>query len=333
MNSRVLVTGASGLLGRTVATSLVARGEHVTVLQRGDSGLPVRQVRGDLGDLSVLDDALAGVDRVIHCAAKVSINGPESEFRRINVDGTRALLDAARARGVHSFVHVSTPSVAHVGRAIHGDGARSADPDNARGNYARSKAEAELLALSSSAPDFAVCAIRPHLIWGPGDEQLIGRIIARAAAGRLFLIDHGHALIDTTYIDNAADALVHALDRCCSNAGRALVVSNGEPRTVAELLERICVAAGQAPPQRSVPASVAYRAGQLAERAWGDAEPPLTSFLVEQLSTAHWFDQRETREALSWTPSISLQRGFGLLAEYYGTRVAPPSTATSVPVT
>lgn len=333
MNGRVLVTGASGLLGRTVVTALVARGDEVTVLQRGDSGLPVRQVRGDLGDLSALDDALTGVDRVIHCAAKVSINGPESEFRRVNVDGTRALLDAARARGVHSFVHVSTPSVAHVGRAIHGDGARPADPENARGSYARTKAEAELIALASSTPDFAVCAIRPHLIWGPGDEQLIGRIVARAAAGRLFLVDHGHALIDTTYIDNASDALIAALDRCSLNAGLAFVVSNGEPRTVAELLERICHAAGQQPPRRSIPASVAYRAGQVAERAWGDAEPPLTSFLVEQLSTAHWFDQRETQQALLWKPAISVQRGFVRLAEYYGTRVDPPSTATSVPVT
>lgn len=333
MSGRVLITGASGLLGRTVAMALVARGEQVTVLQRGDSGLPVRQVRGDLVDPVALDDALTGVDRVIHCAAKVSINGPESEFRRVNVDGTIALLDSARAHGVHSFVHVSTPSVAHVGRAIHGDGARPANPDHARGSYARTKAEAELIALSSSTPDFAVCAIRPHLIWGPGDEQLIGRIVARAAAGRLFLVDHGYALIDTTYIDNAADSLLHALDRCFLNAGRAFVVSNGEPRTVAELLERICVAAGQAPPHRSVPASLAYRAGQIAERAWGDAEPPLTSFLVEQLSTAHWFDQRETRDALAWVPTISLQQGFLLLAEHYGTRVAPPSTATSVPVT
>jgi nucleoside-diphosphate-sugar epimerase len=302
-------------------------------MQRGDSGLDVRQVRGDLNDAEARAAALQGVDRVIHCAAKVSINGPESEFTRINVDGTIGLLTEARDRGVHSFVHVSTPSVAHLGRAIHGDQAQPADPVRARGNYARTKAEAELLALAASDATFSVCAVRPHLIWGPGDEQLIGRIITRARAGRLFLVDHGYALIDTTYIDNAADALISALDTCKANAGRAFVVSNGEPRTVAELLELICRAAGLEPPRRSVPAAAAYRAGAIAERLWGDEEPPLTSFLVEQLATAHWFDQRETRAALGWIPQVGLDEGFERLAASYGTRVDPPSTAITVPVT
>lgn len=333
MSGRILVTGASGLLGKSVVQRLQARGERVTVLQRGASGLEVDEVRGDLTEPLTLRRALDGADRVIHCAARVSINGPVDEFRRVNVDGTALLLELAQSAGVTAFVHVSTPSVAHAGRAIHGDGALPADPLAARGHYARTKAEAELLALGASASDFAVCAIRPHLVWGPGDEQLIGRIVSRAAAGRLFLIDHGYALIDTTYIDNAADSLVAALDTCSANAGRAFVVSNGEPRTVAELLERICRAAGENPPERSVPARIALRAGALAERAWGDKEPPLNSFLVEQLATAHWFDQRETRAALKWAPGVSLNEGFSRLAAHYGTRVDPPSTATRVPVT
>ena len=333
MNGAILVTGATGLLGRTVVEQLLARGEEVTVMQRADSGLPVRQVRGDINGSQALTRALHGVDRVIHCAAKVSINGPESDFERINVAGTRALIAIARQGEVHSFVHVSTPSVAHIGRAIHGDQAQPADPGRARGNYARTKATAEVLALAASEPTFAVCAVRPHLVWGPGDEQLIGRIIARARAGRLFLVDHGYALIDTTYIDNAAGALVAALDTCLVNQGRAFVISNGEPRTVAELLERICRSAGLLPATRSLPASIAFRAGLLAERLWGDAEPPLTSFLVEQLSTAHWFDQREAQTALHWSPSVSLSEGFERLATYYGTRVDPPSTAIKVPVT
>ena len=333
MNGVILVTGASGLLGRSVVELLLARGDEVTVMQRTDSGLPVRQVRGDLNDSDSRLRALDGVDRVIHCAAKVSINGPRAEFERVNVEGTRALLASARRGGVHSFVHVSTPSVAHVGRAIHGDRAHPADPERARGNYARTKATAEVLALAASRPSFAVCAVRPHLVWGPGDEQLIGRIITRAQAGRLFLIDHGYALIDTTYIDNAAQALIAALDTCVENQGRAFVVSNGEPRTVAELLERICLSAGLERATRSLPASIAYTAGLMAERIWGNAEPPLTSFLVEQLSTAHWFDQREAQSALCWTPSVSLSEGFERLARFYGTRVDPPSTAMHVPVT
>lgn len=333
MTGRVLVTGTTGLLGRTVAEQLASRGERVTVMQRGASNLPFTEVRGDLCDPKARSEALEGVDRVIHCAAKVSITGSAREFMRTNVEGTQALLDDARERGVSAFVHVSTPSVAHVGSAIQGEEAEPADPARARGHYARSKAEAEIIALGTSDSSFAVCAIRPHLVWGPGDEQLIGRIVARAAAGRLFLIDHGYALIDTTYIDNAASSLVAALDTCHENRGQAFVVSNGEPRTVAELLERICLAAGQPPARRSVPAPVAYRAGQAAELVWTKSEPPLTSFLVEQLATAHWFDQRRTRSALHWTPAVSLEEGFRRLASHYGTRVDPPSTATSVPVT
>lgn len=329
----VLVTGATGLLGRTVAEQLVARGESVTVMQRGESGLAVHEVRGDLGSPEARARALEGIDRVIHCAAKVSITGDSEDFDRINIAGTLSLLADARSRGVRHFVHVSTPSVAHTGSAIQGDDALPANPREARGDYARSKAEAEIIALDSTDSRFAVCAIRPHLIWGPGDEQLIGRIVARAAAGRLFLIDHGYALIDTTYIDNAASSLIAALDTCSANSGQAFVVSNGEPRSVAELLERICRAAGVQPPRRSVPATVAFRAGQVAERLWTHSEPPLTSFLAEQLSTAHWFDQRRTRSALHWTPSVTLEEGFHRLAEHYGTRVDPPSTATRVPVT
>jgi nucleoside-diphosphate-sugar epimerase len=333
MTAGVLVTGATGLLGRTVAEQLVARGESVTVFQRGFSGLAVTEVRGDLTDPVARARALEGIDRVIHCAAKVSITGSPMEFDRVNIDGTEQLLADARSRGVSQFVHVSTPSVAHLGSAIQGDDASPANPAEARGDYARSKAEAEIIALDSTDSTFAVCAIRPHLIWGPGDEQLIGRIVARAAAGRLFLIDHGYALIDTTYIDNAASALIAALDACEDIRGEAFVVSNGEPRTVAELLERICLAAGTTPPRRSIPAGVAYRAGLVAERLWTGTEPPLTSFLAEQLSTAHWFDQRRTRAALRWSPAVSLEEGFCRLSEYYGTRVEPPSTAMRVPVT
>jgi nucleoside-diphosphate-sugar epimerase len=196
-------------------------------------------------------------------------------------------------------------------------------PIRARGNYARSKASAELLALAADSPGFAVVAVRPHLVWGPGDTQLVARIVERARSGRLALVGNGTSLIDTTYVSNAADAIVAALDRAPEVAvhGQAFVVTNGEPRMVAELVDRICAAAGAAPPRLRVPVVAAKSGGAAVEWLWSalrrTEEPPMTRFLAEQLSTAHWFDQRRTRKALRWSPQVTLAEGFARLAAAY----------------
>ena len=164
-------------------------------------------------------------------------------------------------------------------------------------------------------------AIRPHLIWGPGDTQLVGRAVSRAREGRLAIVGSGTALVDTTYIDNAADALVAALDRAPSVGGRAFVVTNGQPRPVRELLSRFVMSAGLKPPRIKVPFQAARIGGRVVEEVWNRwgrvDDPPMTSFAAEQLATAHWFDQRETREALHWEPRVSLDEGFSRLAEWY----------------
>lgn len=322
--SRVLVTGASGMLGAAVADALAARGDDVTVLQRRAStrGHRHREVLADIADTAAVTAALTGHDAVVHLAAKVDITGRWADFARTNIHGTTVVMGACRAAGVGRLVHVSSPSVAHTGSALVGVGPEPADPRRARGHYARSKAAAELVALSGAGPHRpTVVAVRPHLVWGPGDTQLIGRIVGRARAGRLVGIGSGAALIDTTYVSNAADALVAALDRCDALDGRSLVVSNGEPRPIAELLTSICRATGVPGPRRSVPVGIARTAGALAETAWTLApvlrragDPPITRFLAEQLSTAHWFDQRDTRSSLRWTPRVSLDDGFAALA-------------------
>jgi nucleoside-diphosphate-sugar epimerase len=223
------------------------------------------------------------------------------------------------------LVHVSSPSVAHAGDSLVGVGAEPADIARAHGHYARSKAVAERHALSADSQSLAVLAIRPHLVWGPGDTQLVGRIVDRAKAGRLPLIGTGAALIDTTYIDNAVTALLAAVD--ASVHGEALVVSNGEPRPVAEILARLCAAAGVPGPRGRVPLSLAAAAGSVIETGWRVLRrrdtPPMTRFLAEQLATAHWFDQRRTREALGWAPAVGLDEGFAALAAWYGDTPSP----------
>lgn len=326
---RVLVTGGRGLLGGAVVRELVARGHQVTTFQRTPAGHgdDVVELLGDVADATAVAPAMSGQQAVVHLAAKVSMVGSWDDFLRVNVEGTRTVLAAAQVAGVSSFVQVSSPSVAHAGEPLVGVGATPADPVRARGDYARSKAIAELEALACDRDGFAVTAIRPHLVWGPGDTQLIGRIAQRARAGRLVLIDDGAALVDTTYVDNAAQALAQALDRSAHPAvrGRAFVVSNGQPRTIRELFTRIARAAGVEAPMRRVPFPVARAAGVAVERAWRGVdryrpladEPPMTAFLAEQVATAHWFDQRDTRSALDWAPTVDLDEGFRRLAAWF----------------
>ncbi|GAA1996059.1 NAD-dependent epimerase/dehydratase family protein [Microbacterium pumilum] len=318
----VLLTGASGFLGRAVASELVAGGHDVRTLQRRPSEVDgVTDILGSITDPLVVERAIDGAHGVVHLAAKVSLAGRAEDFRTVNVAGTRSMLDAAERAGVARFVQVSSPSVAHAGSALAGVGAAPADPRRARGEYARTKAEGELIALARDSAEMNVVAIRPHLVWGPGDTQLTARIVDRARRRRLPLLNGGTALIDSTYVDNAATAISAALSRTPEAHGKAYVVTNGEPRPVGDLLAGICLAAGVRPPRWSIPAGLGRAAGSMIERVWairpGADEPPMTRFLAEQLSTAHWFDQRETRRALAWSPAVSIDEGLRRLAASY----------------
>lgn len=329
---RVLLTGGTSLLVRRTAERLLARGDEVVLLQRGRAELDVEQVQGDVRDPDAVGRAVAGCDAVVHAAAKVGVVGRWEDYRSINVDGTSVVLDAARRVGVRSVVYVSTPSVAHAGSSL--VGAAAEPPVTGRrvtgrvgAFYAESKAIAEQCALAAADGTTAVVAVRPHLVWGPGDTQLVGRIVERARSGRLALIGGGTALIDTTYVDNAASALTAALDAASPGAqcsGRAYVIANGEPRPVRELVESILRAAGVDATAKRVPLALATAAGSVVERLWAlrhtDEEPPLTRFLAEQLGTAHWFDPRPARDDLGWTPTVTLDEGFAELTRWFAAR-------------
>ena len=315
------------MLGRAVATVLIERGDDVTVMQRRPSALPCRQVLGDVTDRDACDRATRGHDAVIHLAAKVDVVGPWPAYEQANVGGTVNLLAAARYAGAARFVYVSSPSVAHAGQPLVGAPSAPADPDSARGHYARSKAMAERVALAAAAESLCTVAVRPHLVWGPGDTQLIGRVVERARAGRLALVGTGAALIDTTYVTNAAEAIVAGLDRCQALSGQAFVVSNGEPRTIAEIMARVCRAAGISSEPHRIPYPIAWAAGAALDaltgplrRVGGQPDPPITRFLAEQLGTAHWFAQQHTRAQLQWQPTVTLDEGFTLLQQWFAGR-------------
>ncbi|MCC8165984.1 MAG: NAD-dependent epimerase/dehydratase family protein, partial [Planctomycetes bacterium] len=145
-------------------------------------------------------------------------------------------------------------------------------------------------------PDLTTAAIRPHLIFGPGDTQLIPKLLARAKAGTLRIIGDGRNRISVSYVLNVADAHLLAYDRLAPDspvAGQAYFINEPEPVNCWDFINRIVTGAGLPRITKSVPAGVAYAAGWLCEMAGKLTrrrdDPRLTRFLVTQLSTDHWF--------------------------------------------
>ena len=324
---KALVTGGGGFLGGAVVDALLARGDDVTSLARGDYPAlrerGVTTMRGDLADPASVRQAVEGdgpVDVVFHVAAKAGIWGTDADFRRSNVDGTRVLLDACRAAGVRRFVFTSTPSVVHTGGDIVGGDESLPYATHFDSAYPETKAEAERLVLAANGPDLATVALRPHLVWGPGDTQLVPRILDRARAGRLRFVGDGSAVIDTTYVDDAAQAHLDAADRLhphAACAGRPYFITSGDPRPVRDLVNGIVVAGGLEPVHGTVPLPVAVAAGAVVETVWRVLErvvdvgdPPMTRFLARQLATAHWFDISAARRDLGYSPQVPLDEGF-----------------------
>jgi nucleoside-diphosphate-sugar epimerase len=309
---KVFLTGATSLLGRTVTQQLLLRGVAVTTYQRSGSGLDTNEVLGDIRNREQVLAASRGHDAVIHLAALVAPRPKWSEAHSINVDGTANARAAAEHCG--RFVHISSPSVAFTGAPSMGATSEVASYSG-RDRYTATKVLAERLVLDH--PRVPTVVVRPHLVWGPGDEQLVDRIISRALQGRLALPDHGRALVDSTYVDDAAAAILAALDATAHDGpalGRAWTVTGNDPRSVTELVQGILRAAGITKRVRSVPAPVAKRLGTFLEHTWPGSEPPLTAFAAQQLSMAHWFDQREVQNVLHWTPLVSVEAGLQRLA-------------------
>ena len=321
------MTGTGSLLLGGLASELLRRGDEVVCLQRRPAAFMGHQnaheVLADICNTDAVALAAKGCDAIIHGAARVGVVGSQKEFYDTNVHGTENILRAAEQQSISRLVFVSTPSVAHTGASLVGAPAGQAEIGRSRSYYAESKAIAERTVLNARNSQLAVVAIRPHLVWGPGDTQLVGRIVERAKSGRLAVVGTGNALVDSTYIDNAISAHIAALDALHIGSacdGKAYVVSNGEPRTVNELMRSMCESAGVPFEPRHLSLTLGIRLGSLVERLWPlmqSSEPPITRFIAEQLGTAHWFDQRVVHNDLKWAPSVTLDEGFKQLTQWF----------------
>ena len=321
-----LVTGGGGFLGSAIVRRLRARGDAVRSLSRGNypelRALGVEQIRGDLADPVALARSMDGCDVVFHVAAKAGIWGPAGEYHRTNVEGTRNVIAACRARRVRRLVFTSSPSVVFDGRDMEGVDESVPYPAHHDAPYPATKAEAERLVRAADDDDVATVALRPHLIWGPGDHHLVPRIVAKARAGRLRRIGRRPKLVDSTYIDDAAEAHLRAADRLApgsSIAGKVYFISQGEPWPVWDLVDRILRAAGLPPVTRTISPALALLVGAACEgiaRALRfEDEPPMTRFLARELSSAHWFNIDAARRDLGYSPSVTIEEGMTRLEQ------------------
>jgi nucleoside-diphosphate-sugar epimerase len=329
---KALVTGGGGFLGQAIVRMLIERGDSVRSFSRSAhpelTDLGVEHACGAVEDASAVSEACKGCDIVFHVAAKAGVWGPYDDFYRANVLGTANVIAACREHSIGRLVYTSSPSVVFDGSDMEGVDESVPYPEHFEAFYPQTKAAAERLVLQANDAALATVALRPHLIWGPGDNHLVPRILERGRKGALRKIGTKPCLVDTIYVDNAARAHLQAADRLAVGspvAGKAYFLSQGEPLPVWEVVNRI-LAAGKLPPvRRTISPRLAYAAGALLETIYRlfslPGEPRMTRFLARELSTAHWFDLSAARRDFGYNPQVSFDEGMDRLQRSLEQRV------------
>jgi len=279
--------------------------------------------RGDLADAKAVEEACHNCESVFHVAAKVGLWGDYNEYYQTNVTGTENVIASCRSLGISRLVYSSTPSVVFAGHDMEGMDESVPYPQHYKAAYPETKAAAERIILAANDAQLATVALRPHLIWGPGDTHLVPGVIARGRTGKLRKLGKTLRLVDHTYIENAAEAHILAANRLSPGSpisGRVFFISQGQPLPLWEFINRILQSAGVPSVTRTISPHLAYAAGWLCEIMYRTlrlrGEPPMTRFLAEELATSHWFNMAAARQELGYRPKISTEEGFKRLEEW-----------------
>ncbi len=316
---KILVSGGGGFLGSAICRRLLQRGDEVVAFQRSAAeqlrNIGVHIHRGDIADARALGEAARGCTAIIHTAGKAGIWGDLADYQRCNVTGTQNVIAVCRTLAIPHLVHTSSPSIVHADGDIEGGDESLPICTRFLFHYPASKAEAERLVLAANGRELKTTALRPHLIWGPGDPHLLPRLAAKVRKGILAL-PGVNKRIDTVFVENAALAHLNALDelqgsgRC---AGKAYFISNDEPLPQGEIIQRLLAAIGIKAEIRAIPAWLAHAAGAVCEAAWPllgiKSEPPVTRFSANQLTTAHWYNISAAKRDLGYRPEMSIAQG------------------------
>lgn len=326
---KAVVTGGGGFVGSAVCRRLRDLGHDVTALgRRPHADLAAEGIRTVVHDLAAADAEsglaaiLAGADCVFHTAAHVKMWGPREAFVRGNIAATHHVIAACRAVGVARLVFTSSPSVVAADHDLRGVDESQPYPTRYRALYPETKAAAERAVLEAHGPGLRTIALRPHLIFGPGDTNLVPTILRRARAGRLVRVGDGTNLVDLTFIDDCVAAhllAAAALDERPAAGGRAFFISQGTPVRLWEWIDRVLALHGMPPVRRRMSATTAALVAMVAEGVWQTlgltSDPPLTRFLAEEMATDHYFDITAARRELGFVPSCDVwqatERSFG----------------------
>lgn len=314
----ILVTGGGGFLGKAIVRRLLAKGHRVASFSRRSypelAALGVNQLPGDIGNAGAVKDAVRGRDAVFHVAAKAGVWGKHEDYFRTNVTGTRNVISACKSCGVSRLVYTSSPSVVFDGGDMQGVDESAPYPARFHTPYPQTKALAEQAVMSAADRELKTVALRPHLIWGPEDNHLVPRIIARSQSLRR--VGDGSNRVDTVYIDNAALAHVLAMEALDKNpvvAGNVYFISDDNPVGLWDMVDRILAAGGKPPLTRTISPGAAYCIGAVMEwayRTFGiSGEPKMTRFVARELATAHWFDISQAKRDLGYAAEISIDEG------------------------
>jgi len=324
---KVVVTGGGGFIGKALVRQLVGHGIETAVVGRNSypdlTALGVRCFRGDIRNRDVLAEALRGCDTVFHVAAKAGIWGARQEYFSINLTGTANVIAACRATGVSRLVYTSTPSVVFDRNDL--EGVDESVPYAARPlcHYAASKIAAEREVLGGNGGDLRTIALRPHLVWGPGDHHLIPRLLERGRAGLLKIVGSGDNRVDIAYIDNVVHAHLLAaenLHTTGSGAGQAFFIGQEEPVVLWQWINTLFARLDIPAVTHRVPLAVAFGAGMALEGVHAllgkVEEPRMTRFLAHQLAKSHWFSHRKAEDLLGYRPVVSTEAGLDRLVDW-----------------
>ena len=323
---KALVTGGGGFLGGAIVKQLVERGDKVKTIQRSDypflKELGVKTYKGDLTKFDDINEAVKDCDVVFHVAAKAGVWGDYEAYYQANVIATKNVIEVCRKNNIPNLVYTSTPSVVFDGESEEGINETAPYAKTFFNAYQKTKAEAEQLVINANSESLKTVSLRPHLIWGPGDNHLVPRVINRAKTGKLKLVGNNNYKVDSCYIDNAAKAHILAADELMADAecaGKAYFISNDEPISMAELINKILAAAGLTPVNKRVPEKLAYVVGALLELIYKTlnikSEPIMTRFIAKQLSTAHWFDLTAAEQDFGYKVEVSIDEGMQRLKQ------------------
>ncbi|OQY02598.1 MAG: 3-beta hydroxysteroid dehydrogenase [Desulfobacteraceae bacterium 4572_130] len=322
----VLVTGGGGFLGKAIIKKLLKNGNYVKSFSRNYypelKDIGVSQIQGDISHANAVKKACKNIDVVYHVAAKTGIWGNFSNYFKVNVLGTTNVIKSCLNNKVARLVYTSSPSVVFDGNDLKGINESASYPRKYYAHYPKTKAMAEKLVKNAGYKDLKTIILRPHLIWGPGDNHLFPRIIKKAS--KLKILGNRKNFVDTIYIDNAADAHIlanHSLKKNPLLSGNIYFISQDEPILLWDMIDKFLNIAGFPSVKGSVPAWTAWFMGFLFEFLFFllklEQEPPMTRFLAKELTTSHWFDISKAKKDLGYSPDISTKEGLYRLKKWF----------------